>query len=91
MSTATVAPPAQPKPAKIPSLNPYLAPQAMCPTCRALLEPMPGKNRDGSPSVLYSCETCGYTLAANAQHILGECVPTSKVGQKGWPTIIEQK
>ena len=81
--------PSQVKKVKIPALNPYLAPQVMCPTCKALLEPYAGKDPDtGQDCILYDCKTdsekghCLYTLIAQPVHIQGKCVPTAALNKK---------
>ena len=85
MPTAIVTP-SQLKNVKIPALNPYLAPQVICPNCKKLLDPKPGKDQEsGQDSILYSCETpgCEYTLIAQPTHAQGRCVPTKSLHKKG--------
>lgn len=75
MSVAEVAVP-KPK-AKIPSLNPYLAPNCVCSNrnCNTVMTPQIGKEkRGGDIVVFYNCPNCHYDMKVSLQHANGECV-----------------
>jgi hypothetical protein len=79
MSTTAVPP--KPK-AKLPSLNPVLAPNAFCKekTCLSLMEPKAGIDKKSGEFVLYYvCPKCNYACVAQAQHLNGICVPVEKL------------
>lgn len=59
-----------------PSLNPYAAPPAVCPTCGSILQPQVDKQGNGMvSSVYYVCQNqeapCNYRLDSSMQHING--------------------
>ena len=90
MVTATVAPP---KPAKIPDLNPYLAPNVACSNrgCGKILIPVMADNpKGGEKELRYDCESCGYSFYASLMHVQGQCKPLG-APNKSLPEVIEKR
>ena len=68
--------------AKLPSLNPILAPNVICreKTCMSLMEPKTGiDKRSGEFILYYVCPKCHYACVAQAQHLNGMCMPMEKL------------
>lgn len=62
---------------KVPSLNPYTAPQIVCPNCSSIISPeVRQANNKKVTEIVYVCvneeRDCGWILTLSAQHILGD-------------------
>lgn len=90
MVTTPQAPPEQKKSAKIPSMNPWLAPNVLCPNpkCHKILAPVVAHEaKGGEPILAYPCNDCGYAFKASLIRGNGECVPLDKIA---WPNPLEE-
>jgi len=64
---------------KVPSLNPFFAPQIVCPNCSNLVDPeVVSTNNKKAADINYICvneeKDCGWKLTLSKQHILGDMV-----------------
>jgi hypothetical protein len=83
MSTAVTPTPEaveKPRPSKIPSLNPYIAPNVFCSNrdCGKKMDPVMITDRGGERSLRYDCEPCNYSFYASMVHAQGQCRPLGK-------------
>ena len=62
---------------KIPSLNPFFAPDAVCTNrgCNQIMKIQVGKEKKGGEVVLfYHCTNCHYDCKVSPVHVMGQCV-----------------
>lgn len=81
-----------PRPVKIPSVNPYLAPSVVCSNrnCRRILKPVVVTDKGGELLLRYDDEWCNYSFYSSMIHAQGICKP---IGQenKALPEVYERK
>ena len=76
---------------KIPSVNPYVAPNVICSNrdCLRPMKPKVNKDKGGEPVLQYDCEHCNYSLFASLVHAQGQCKPIG-APTKNLPEIFQK-